>query len=59
MVSVKTFMKIRYPEFENERIFFTPIRPDIEKLVRSNHSFIDLPDLLVILYKAGDLIKKV
>ena len=46
MVSFKTFMKIRYPEWENERLRFEPQRPDIDKLYQSNNRLKDTPDVL-------------
>lgn len=50
MVSFKTFMKIRYPEWENERIVFTPIRPDIDLMCAQNSYLSDTPDILTFLY---------
>jgi hypothetical protein len=57
MVSFKTFMKIRYPEFENERIVFTPIRPDIDRMITKSRYLSDTPDILTMLYK-GHLVKQ-
>lgn len=51
MVSFKTFMKIRYPEFENERIVFTPIRPDIDEMFAQSSYLLDTPDILALMYK--------
>jgi hypothetical protein len=56
MVSFKTFMKIRYPEFENERIVFTPIRSDIDRMMDDNSYLSDTPDILTLLYK-GYIVK--
>jgi hypothetical protein len=51
MVSFKTFMKIRYPEWENERIVFTPIRPDIDLMYAQDSYLTDTSDILTLLYK--------
>lgn len=50
-------MKIRYPEFENERIVFTPIRPDIDLMYAQDSHLTDTSDILTLLYK-GYLIKQ-
>ncbi len=44
-------MKIRYPEWENERIVFTPIRPDIDLMYAQDSYLTDTSDILTLLYK--------
>jgi hypothetical protein len=50
MISFKTFLKIRYPEWENEKFDSIPQRPNITEMIRANKSFQDLPDLLLTFY---------
>ena len=44
-------MKIRYPEVENERIVFTPIRQDIDLMYAQDSYLTDTSDILTLLYK--------
>ena len=54
MVSFKTFMKIRYPEWEYEKLSFEPSRPVIEDLkgFKDNRELIDL---MTLFYKGSNL----
>ena len=55
MISFKTFLKIRYPEWETETFEFIPQRPNLDKMIRANKSFQDLPDLLLTFYNGSKL----
>ena len=55
MISFKNFLKIRYPQWEYEKIEFVPKRPNIDKMIRANKSFSDLPDLLLTFYNGTKL----
>jgi hypothetical protein len=55
MISFKTFLKIRYPEWENTILSFEPARPNIDKMVKGKKSFNDLPDLLLTFYNGSKL----
>jgi hypothetical protein len=55
MISFKTFLKIRHPEWEYEKLVFVPKRPNISKMVKANKSYNDLPDLLLTIYNGSKL----
>lgn len=55
MISFKTFLKIRYPEWETEKLEFVPQRPNLDNIIEGNKSFKDLPDLLLTFYNGSKL----